>query len=211
MSPFHSPALCYSAASFANRYIAIQKECGTGGTPDHCKDFDAKCACEDKKFLMGVACCLEEKCTMDQTKGTTDTIPLFLSLGDKLTHFFSQMSSSSPRSSAAVLVSMTCLTSPLAAAAPVETRPLPLLPLPPLRRRPLLPPALHRHPAALRPVGQRRSTPRMRPSLRLSVPLLLLSSHKLFFFYGFTAKNGMEAFLVNVMHSTRYTHNNNIE
>ena len=92
------------------------------------------------------------------------------------------MSSSSPRSSAAVLVSTTCLTSPLAAPAPVETRPLPPLPLPPLRRRLLLPPVPHRHPAALRPVGQRRFTPRMRPLLRLSVPLLLLSLHKAVFF-----------------------------
>lgn len=162
--------------SFANRYIAIQKDCGTGTTPDHCQDFDAKCACEDKEFLMGVACCLEDKCTMDQAQGTTDAILVYLRPTDLF--LSSQMSSSSPRSFAVVSVSTTCLTSPLAAAAPVETRPLQPLPLPPLRRPLLLPPALHRHPAALRPVGQRQFTPRMRPSLRLSVPLLLLSLHK---------------------------------
>ena len=78
MSSLHSPALCCRAVSFANRYIAIQKECGTGSTPDYCQDFDAKCACEDTKFLMGIACCLQDKCTMDQTKGTTRSIPLCL-------------------------------------------------------------------------------------------------------------------------------------
>ncbi|ODM23546.1 hypothetical protein SI65_01135 [Aspergillus cristatus] len=47
-------------------------KCGLGTPPDHCSKLDAKCACEDPKYVAETACCISKECSEDDAKDAVE-------------------------------------------------------------------------------------------------------------------------------------------
>ncbi|BCR83793.1 CFEM domain-containing protein [Aspergillus chevalieri] len=47
-------------------------KCGLGTPPDHCGKLDAKCACEDPKYVAETACCISKECSEDDAKDAVE-------------------------------------------------------------------------------------------------------------------------------------------